>query len=68
MVPTTNWGKLCAGLTMLVAIIVIALPISVLGANFTQLWIEYKAAKQAEARMAQVRTDCAVISSRGLSL
>lgn len=55
MVPSTHWGKLCAGLTMVIAIIIIALPISVLGANFTQLWSEFNAVQQADERILQVR-------------
>jgi|APGre2960657404_1045060.scaffolds.fasta_scaffold102034_1 hypothetical protein len=51
MYPVTPWGKVCAALTMLCSIVVIALPISVLGANFTQLWSEFKVAKQAAARI-----------------
>lgn len=57
MVPSTPWGKFCAGITMLIAIIILALPVSVLGANFTQLWTEFKACKQAEAQIQQVRRE-----------
>ena len=39
--PTTPLGKVVAGLTMVWGIIVIALPISVLGNNFTKLMQQY---------------------------
>jgi hypothetical protein len=41
-VPVTVGGKLVASLTMLSSIIILALPISVIGANFTQQWIIFK--------------------------
>eukprot|EP00873_Tetraselmis_striata_P003712 jgi/Tetstr1/423976/TSEL_014587.t1 len=42
VVPATEWGKLVACFTMLVSIIIMALPISVIGAAFTQQWVAYK--------------------------
>jgi potassium voltage-gated channel Shab-related subfamily B protein 2 len=42
VVPVSNEGKLVAGITMVAAFIILALPISVIGANFTQQWIVYK--------------------------
>jgi hypothetical protein len=41
-VPMTVGGRIVASLTMLASIIILALPISVIGANFTQQWIIYK--------------------------
>jgi hypothetical protein len=42
VVPVSAEGKLVAGLTMVASFIILALPISVVGANFTQQWIVYK--------------------------
>jgi len=42
-VPTTIWGKLVAAITMLGSVVITALPISVIGANFTQQWLAFKA-------------------------
>ena len=39
MVPITPLGQLVAGLCMLTSFIVLALPISVVGANFTHQWL-----------------------------
>ena len=40
-VPVTFWGKMVAGVTMLAS--VITRSISVIGANFTQQWLHFKA-------------------------
>lgn len=45
-VPTTIWGKLVAALTMLGSVVITALPISVIGANFTQQWLAFKSKEQ----------------------
>ena len=42
-VPTTIWGKSVAAITMLGSVVITALPISVIGANFTQQWLAFKA-------------------------
>ena len=42
VVPVGPEGQLVAALTMIVSFVVLALPISVIGANFTQQWIVYK--------------------------
>lgn len=42
VVPVTEWGKAVACFAMLVSIIIMALPISVIGAAFTQQWVAYK--------------------------
>lgn len=42
-VPVTFWGKMVASVTMLASVIITALPISVIGANFTQQWLQFKA-------------------------
>ena len=42
-VPVTFWGKMVAGVTMLASVVITALPISVIGANFTQQWLQFKA-------------------------
>ena len=41
-VPTTEVGQLVASATMIASVIILALPISVIGTNFTQQWMEYK--------------------------
>ena len=48
--PVTVPGKIVAGLTMIASVIITALPISVIGANFTQQWIVYKENDAAKAR------------------
>lgn len=40
--PITSEGKLVACLAMLVSVLLLALPISVIGTEFTQQWMEYK--------------------------
>lgn len=42
VVPVGPEGQLVAALTMVASFIILALPISVIGANFTQQWIVYK--------------------------
>lgn len=41
-VPETPLGRLIATMTMLASIIILALPISVIGTNFTSQWIVFK--------------------------
>lgn len=41
-VPVTTGGKFVAAFTMLGSVLITALPISVIGANFTQQWLEFK--------------------------
>lgn len=55
LVPITYQGKFVAGILMLFALITLALPISVIGANFTNMWTDYKTMKRAAERSAQVR-------------
>jgi len=40
MVPITTWGRIIAVVCMLSGILMIALPISIIGVNFTTLWEE----------------------------
>jgi len=42
-VPVTSAGKLIASLTMVCSVLLLALPISVIGTEFTRQWIDYKA-------------------------
>jgi len=42
VVPSTTAGQIVASAAMLASIIILALPISVIGANFTQQWVIYK--------------------------
>mmetsp|Transcript_12093 Transcript_12093/g.25410 ORF Transcript_12093/g.25410 Transcript_12093/m.25410 type:complete len:612 (-) Transcript_12093:217-2052(-) len=41
-VPRSDFGRMVASLTMLASVIILALPISVIGANFTHHWMIYK--------------------------
>lgn len=41
----TVLGKIVASVTMLVSVLILALPISVIGANFTQQWVDFKKRK-----------------------
>jgi len=52
--PQTYPGKAVAGVLMLFALVTLALPISVIGANFTNMWMDFKALKTAAERSAQV--------------
>ena len=56
-VPITGLGKLMAGLAMVVAVVVMALPISVIGTQFTQHWVNFKKQSKREARTAVAYTD-----------
>eukprot|EP00798_Chlamydomonas_sp_ICE-L_P001615 gene1615-33005_t len=42
IVPITPWGKLVIGLMMVCAIVILALPITVIGSNFSSIWAESK--------------------------
>lgn len=55
MYPITNWGKFVAGITMLCCMVTVALPISVVGGNFSTMWTEYKQIKDAADRSKKVR-------------
>lgn len=48
--PVTAAGKIVASLTMIASVLITALPISVIGANFTQRWIMFKENDAAKAR------------------
>ena len=49
-VPATNEGKVVASVTMIASVLIMALPISVIGANFTQRWLVYRDDAAAKAR------------------
>lgn len=49
-VPVTTLGKVVAGLSMIGAVVLMALPISVIGTQFTQHWVNYKKQAKREAR------------------
>jgi len=51
--PITFWGKLIAALSMISALVIMALPISVIGANFSRAWAENKTANTDADDMAQ---------------
>jgi voltage-gated potassium channel Kch len=42
VVPVTLWGKIVAGGLMVVGLLIMALPVSVIGTNFTAEWMDYK--------------------------
>jgi len=41
-VPVTPWGKFVAFLTMITSVLLLALPISVIGTEFTRQWLDFK--------------------------
>ncbi|CAE8635407.1 unnamed protein product [Polarella glacialis] len=47
--PTTSAGKVVAGVTMVWSLCVLALPIGVIGSNFSQVWTDYDREKIKEA-------------------
>ena len=48
--PATIEGKLVASVTMIASVLIMALPISVIGANFTQRWLVYRDDASAKRR------------------
>ncbi|KAK9829170.1 hypothetical protein WJX72_004285 [[Myrmecia] bisecta] len=62
-VPVTGWGKLVAAMTMVSAVIVIALPVSVIGTNFTTRWTDHKEAEKVAVRMRLVWPNFKTLSS-----
>ena len=48
--PATIEGKFVASVTMIASVLIMALPISVIGANFTQRWLVYRDDASAKAR------------------
>jgi len=50
MAPTTVTGKLVASLLMVIALVVIALPVSIIGTNFTLEWERFKEEQKAVLR------------------
>ena len=55
--PLTVEGKIVASLTMIASVIITALPISVIGANFTQKGIDYKEGLASKDRVANLGTN-----------
>ena len=51
--PITEWGQLAAMVLMLFSLIVLALPITIIGANFDE---EYRASKKLEHERRKVMT------------
>lgn len=56
VVPITPLGKLISGLTMLSGILVIALPITVLGSNFQDVYQVYKKSHRNKLKKIQPNT------------
>ena len=54
--PLTAYGKLAAAFTMIASVVITALPISVIGANFTQRWLDHKADERDESRRRQTKS------------
>ena len=54
IVPVTVPGKLVASMAMIVAIVIVALPISVIGTSFTSNWVKYKAVTKRTERTVAV--------------
>ena len=54
--PLTAYGKLAAAFTMIASVVITALPISVIGANFTQRWLDHKADERDESRKRQTKS------------
>lgn len=50
VVPVTPIGKAVAALTMIQAVLLLSLPISVIGTEFTQQWLEYRSMNAAVER------------------
>jgi hypothetical protein len=58
-VPSTAMGKVVAGFAMVCAVVLMALPISVIGTQFTQHWVTYKRKDKRDARTAVAFTTLA---------
>merc|ERR1740117_1219099 len=50
--PTTTWGYIVATMTMVFSLVIAALPVGVIGGNFTQVWSDYDLEKKAAAALA----------------
>ena len=50
VVPTTTSGKVVAAFSMVVAVLLMALPVSVIGTRFTQHWVAFRSKERREAR------------------
>lgn len=50
MYPVTVAGKLCASVCIVVGILIMALPISVIGSNFSRVWEEFEEKLRMEAK------------------
>jgi len=48
--PVTAWGQIVAVLTMVVALVVLSLPITIIGANFDEEYAELRRSKQEEKK------------------
>lgn len=56
-VPEGVLAKIVASMAMVVAVVIMALPISVVGTNFTEHWMAYKQDMRRQERTKQVITD-----------
>merc|ERR1719424_985956 len=59
--PTTTWGYVVATMTMVFSLVIAALPVGVIGGNFTQVWSDYDLENRREA--AQTEKDRKFITS-----
>jgi hypothetical protein len=66
MYPTTVWGKICGSCTMIVGVLVLALPISIIGSNFQ---VEYEKKRQQRREELEQRFNRkAICADNGLPL
>jgi len=53
--PTTSWGYVVAAATMVFSLVIAALPVGVIGGNFSQSWADYD--QETKAKAAGLRRD-----------
>ena len=66
-IPTTGAGKFVACVAMVASLLLLALPISVIGTEFTEQWMEYKQA-DAEASRANTGGDAPAVGPTSRSI
>jgi hypothetical protein len=59
--PTTTWGYVVATMTMVFSLVIAALPVGVIGGNFSQVWDDYAVEKRRQ--VAQTDKDRKFITS-----
>jgi hypothetical protein len=66
-IPTTGAGKFVACVAMVASLLLLALPISVIGTEFTEQWMEYKQT-DAEASRANTGGDALTVGPTSRSI